>query len=72
MEVSDQLHAPAALLPGKEPLVLIGHGGWVDSRAGLDMVLRKIPNLRQDSNPNHSNYSLVKHSVMQMYRKVEV
>jgi len=24
MEVSDQLHAPAALLPGKEPLVPIG------------------------------------------------
>jgi hypothetical protein len=24
MEMSGQLHAPAALLPGKEPLVLIG------------------------------------------------
>jgi len=24
MEVSGQLHTPAALLPGKEPLVLVG------------------------------------------------
>jgi hypothetical protein len=30
MEVSGQLHAPAALPPGKEPLVPIGWGaGWV-------------------------------------------
>jgi hypothetical protein len=29
MEMSGQLHAPAALLPGKEPLVPIGwEGGW--------------------------------------------
>jgi hypothetical protein len=29
MEVSGQLHAPAALPPGKEPLVTIGYdAGW--------------------------------------------
>jgi hypothetical protein len=35
LEVSGQLHAPAALPPGKSP----GNhfiGGWVDPRAGLD------------------------------------
>jgi len=30
MDVSSQLHSPAALLPGKEPLVPIGwEAGWV-------------------------------------------
>jgi len=30
MEVSGQLHAPAALPPEKEPLVLIGYeAGWI-------------------------------------------
>jgi hypothetical protein len=39
MEVSGQLHAPAALPPGKEPLVSIGYeAGWTP-RAGLDMVV---------------------------------
>jgi hypothetical protein len=35
LEVSGQLHAPAALTPGKSPGT---HwiGGWVDHRAGLD------------------------------------
>jgi hypothetical protein len=29
-------------------------GGWVDPRAGLDMVSkRKIPSTCQESNPNH-------------------
>jgi hypothetical protein len=27
-EVSGQLHAPTALLPGKDPLVLIGYEVW--------------------------------------------
>jgi hypothetical protein len=41
MEVSGQLHASAALLPGKEPLVPI-------------MVSkRKIPNPHRESNPDH-------------------
>jgi hypothetical protein len=35
MEVSGQLHAPAALPPGKEPLVPIGWGlGGPQSRSG--------------------------------------
>jgi hypothetical protein len=36
MEVSGQLHAPAALPPGKEPPGAHWIGGWVDLRAGLD------------------------------------
>jgi hypothetical protein len=44
MEVSGQIHAPAALHPGKEPFV----AGW----AGLDTVMkREIPSLYRDSNP---------------------
>jgi hypothetical protein len=35
---SGQLHAPAALLPGKEPAVPIVIRGWVEPRAGLDGV----------------------------------
>jgi hypothetical protein len=35
MEVSCQLHAPAALPPGKEPIVHIGQeAGWALSRSG--------------------------------------
>jgi hypothetical protein len=42
MEVSGQLHAPAALPPEKE--------GWVGSRAVLDAVVkRKIPSLCRES-----------------------
>jgi hypothetical protein len=48
MEVSGQLHAPAALPPGKEPLVPIGWEAW----AGLGAVVkRKIPSPRRESNP---------------------
>jgi hypothetical protein len=44
MEVSGQLHAPAALPQGI--------GGWMGPRAILDMVVkRKIPNPHQESNP---------------------
>jgi len=40
MEVNDQLHAPAALPPGKHWI-----GGSVCPRAGLDAVAkREIPN----------------------------
>jgi len=42
MEVSAQLHAPAALLPDKERPVLI-NGGWAGHRVALDVsVKRKI------------------------------
>jgi hypothetical protein len=34
--MSDQLHAPAALPPGKEPPGTHWTWGWVDPRAGLD------------------------------------
>jgi len=41
---SGQLHAPACLPPGKDPLGTQRIGGWVDPRAILDAVVkRKIP-----------------------------
>jgi hypothetical protein len=51
MEVSGQVHGPAALPPGNAPGT---HwiGGWVGPRAILDAVVkRKIPNPRRESNP---------------------
>jgi hypothetical protein len=39
--VSVQLHAPAALLPEKEPPVTHWIGGSVDPRAGLDDVEKR-------------------------------
>jgi hypothetical protein len=52
MEVSGHLHAPAAFPPGKEHMVLIWIGGWVDPRAVLEEVVnRKIPSHRRESNP---------------------
>jgi hypothetical protein len=52
MEVSGQLHAPAALHPGKESPSIRWIGGWVDPRAFLDAVMkRKIPSSRQETNP---------------------
>jgi hypothetical protein len=51
MEVSGQLHAPAALPPEKAPGT---HwiGGWVGPRAVLEAVVkRKIPSPRRKSNP---------------------
>jgi hypothetical protein len=41
LEVNVQLHAPVALLPGKEPPVSHWIGGWVGSKAGLDDVERR-------------------------------
>jgi len=40
MEVSGEIHTPAALLPGKEPGT---HwiGGWVGPRVGLDAVAKR-------------------------------
>jgi len=53
MEVSDQIHAPAALSPGKGPLRTHWIGGWVGPRAGLDaMVKRKIPSPQHRSLPS--------------------
>jgi hypothetical protein len=60
MEVSGQLHAPAALLPGKEHLIHILIGGWVGPRTVLDAVVkRKIPSPRQESNPRTPIVQLV-------------
>jgi hypothetical protein len=52
MEVGGQLHAPAALPPGKKSPGTHWIGGWVDARAVLDAVVkRKVPSPRRESNP---------------------
>jgi len=52
MEVSGQLHAPAALPPVKELPGTYWTGGWVGSRAVLDAVLKEtVPSPRRESNP---------------------
>jgi hypothetical protein len=51
MEVSAQLHAPAALPPGKRAPGTHLIGGWVGPRAVLDAVVkRKIPSPHRESN----------------------
>jgi hypothetical protein len=40
MDVSGQLHAPAALPPEKEPLGTDWIGGWVGRRAVLDVMVQ--------------------------------
>jgi hypothetical protein len=51
MEMNGQLHAPAALPPGKEHLIPIWTGGWVGPRAVLDTVVkRKISISHRESN----------------------
>jgi hypothetical protein len=48
MEVSGQLHAPAALSPGKDTIGTHWIGGWVGPTALLDAVVkRKIPSPRK-------------------------
>jgi hypothetical protein len=60
MEVSGQLHAPAALTPGKESLGTHWIGGWVGPRAVLDAVVnRTIPSPRRESNPRTQIVQLV-------------
>jgi hypothetical protein len=52
MEVSGQLHAPAALPPKERAPGTHWIGGWVCLRAVLDAVVkRKIPSPRRESNP---------------------
>jgi hypothetical protein len=64
MEVSGELHAPAALLPGKEPPNTHWIGGWVGPRAILDAVVkRKIPSPRRESDPR----TPIIHFVAQLY-----
>jgi hypothetical protein len=55
MEVSGQLHAPAALPAGKVPTGTYCIGGRVGSRAGLDvMEKRQISRLYRESKPDSS------------------
>jgi hypothetical protein len=54
MEVNGRLHAPAALPPGKEPLVPIRLGvGGPQSRSGRGGE-EKIPSPHRESNPRVS------------------
>jgi len=60
MDVSGQLHATAALPPGKEPPGTHWIGGWVGSGAGLDMVSKKkIPSPSRESNHDRPVRGLV-------------
>jgi hypothetical protein len=52
MEVSGQLHSPAALPPRERAPRTNWIGGWVGLRAVLDAVVkRKIPSPSRESNP---------------------
>jgi hypothetical protein len=52
MEVSGQLHAPAAFTPRERAPGTHWIGGWMGLRAILDAVVkRKIPSSHQESNP---------------------
>jgi hypothetical protein len=42
MEVSGQLHTLAAFTPGEEPPITHWIGGWVGTRAILDVVVKRI------------------------------
>jgi hypothetical protein len=56
MDVSSQLHVPAALPSEKEPPGTNWTGGWVDTRVGVEAVVkRKILSPCQDSNPRSSS-----------------
>jgi hypothetical protein len=63
--VTDQLHAPTALLLGKDPPVPTHWiGSWVGFRGGLDAVARRkksIPCHYWESNPGCPAHSLVTH-----------
>jgi hypothetical protein len=61
MEVSVQLHAPAAITLGKEPPSPVTDwiGGWLGPRAGLDVVAKKNPCRYWDLNPGPPAPSIV-------------
>jgi hypothetical protein len=52
MEVSGQLHAPAALPPEKEPVVPIGEEAEWAPEPFWTVVKKKIPSPRRESNPS--------------------
>jgi hypothetical protein len=54
MEVSCQLHTLAERAPSTHLL-----GGWVDTKAGMDSVDKKISCLCQESNPRSAALVLV-------------
>jgi hypothetical protein len=68
MEVSGQLHAPAALSPGKEPQVQIWMGGWVGHRAGLDFLIWFLYIWQQTTSTNELLISLFFHIPKQIQR----
>jgi hypothetical protein len=52
MEVSGQLHDPAAFTSRERAFGTHWIGGWMDPRTVLDAVVeRKIPSSRRESNP---------------------
>jgi hypothetical protein len=58
MKLSGQLHAPGCFNPREKACSTHWIGGWVVSRAGLDMVVkRKIRSPCQDLNPESSPQS---------------
>jgi hypothetical protein len=60
MGVSVQVHAPGRFIPRERASGIYYVGDWVSPRVGLDMVSkRKIPNPRQESNPDHLIVQLV-------------
>jgi hypothetical protein len=67
MEVSGQLHTPAALPPRERAPGTHWIGGWVGPGAILDAVVkRKIPSSRRESNPR----APIVQSVAQRYTKM--
>jgi len=53
MEVSGQPHAPATILPGKEPLVPIGQTGWAPQPAWTRWWRQKFPAFPASRNPHN-------------------
>jgi hypothetical protein len=60
MDVSGQVHAPAAIPRWRDPPRTHWIGGWMGPRAGLDTVAkRKIPSPCRESNPDRPAHRLV-------------
>jgi hypothetical protein len=63
MGVSGEIHAPAALPPGKEPTGNHWIGSWVGHRTGLDAVAKRkntLFHLCRESNPSCTARILVR------------
>jgi len=69
MEVSGQLHAPAALHPRKEASRTHWIGGWVGPRAILDAaVKRKFPSPRENGNLEPRTLRLYETNLTNLYQ----